>query len=90
MGRGVRVLHTVLVLFSRQKDKKMSRVIADFMVLAPKIDLKTSSRQIFLPVPYAYILSKLLSGVQTKLEEGERKQRKIQWKEIAWMSTHKN
>ena len=55
----------------------MSRVNADFMVLATKIDLKTSSRQIFLPVTYEYVLLKLLSGEQTKLEEGDGKQRRI-------------
>lgn len=48
------------------------------MALVPKIDLKTGSRQIFLPVIYEYILLKLLSGEQTKLEEGDRKQRRIQ------------
>ena len=50
----------------------MSRVNADFMVLATKIDLKSSLRQIFSPVTYEYILLKLLSGEQTKLEEGDR------------------
>ena len=56
----------------------MSRVNSNFMVLAPNIGLKTSIRQIFLLVQYAYILFKLLSGVQTKLEEGDRNQRIIQ------------
>ena len=51
----------------------MSRVYADFMVLATKIDLESSSRQILLPLTYEYMLLKLLSGEQTKLEEGDRK-----------------
>lgn len=56
----------------------MSRVNSNFMVLAPNIGLKTSIRQIFLLVQYAYILFKLLSGVPTKLEEGDGNQRRIQ------------
>ena len=55
----------------------MSHVNADFMVLATKIDLKSSSRQIFLLVAYEYILLKLLRGEQTKLEEGDRKRQRI-------------